>query len=92
MNEGGPVLSGGKVQYELAGKTTALSHGGIGANQRLVKKTGLASTSTTTFICSRSSSASAFCSASAFTAPTPRAFAKTLAKCEANEGVVASAA
>ncbi|MBK8012328.1 MAG: hypothetical protein IPK13_13345 [Deltaproteobacteria bacterium] len=54
VNEAGPVLSGGNVRYELAGKTTAISHGGIGAIQRLVKKTGLASTSMTTFICSRS--------------------------------------
>ncbi|MBK8012274.1 MAG: hypothetical protein IPK13_13075 [Deltaproteobacteria bacterium] len=41
MNEAGPVLSGGNVRYELAGKTKAISHGGIGAIQRLVKKTGL---------------------------------------------------
>lgn len=40
MNEGGPVLSGGND--ELAGKTEAISHGGIGAIRRLVKKTGLA--------------------------------------------------
>ncbi|MBK8010739.1 MAG: hypothetical protein IPK13_05275 [Deltaproteobacteria bacterium] len=73
VNEGGPVLSGGKVQYELAGKTTAISHGGIWAIQRLVKKIGLASTSMTTFICSGSSSGSAFCSASAVTAPSAKA-------------------
>ncbi|MBK8013771.1 MAG: hypothetical protein IPK13_20780 [Deltaproteobacteria bacterium] len=41
VNEAGPVLSGGNVRYELAGKTKAISHGGIGAVQRLVKKTGL---------------------------------------------------
>ncbi|MBK8014826.1 MAG: hypothetical protein IPK13_26215 [Deltaproteobacteria bacterium] len=41
VNEAGPVLSGGNVRYELAGRTTAISHGGIGAIQRLVKKTGL---------------------------------------------------
>lgn len=42
VNESGPLLDPGNIQYELADKTKAISHGGIGAIQRLVKKTGLA--------------------------------------------------
>jgi Transposase DDE domain group 1 len=42
VNEGGPVLAGGNLHYELAEKTRATAHGGIGAIQRLVRKTGLA--------------------------------------------------
>lgn len=42
VNEDGPVLAGGNVRYELADKTRAISHGGIGAIQRALKKIGLA--------------------------------------------------
>jgi hypothetical protein len=40
-NDGGPVLSGGNIQYELAEKTGAIVYGGIGAIHRMVKKLGL---------------------------------------------------
>ena len=42
MNEDGPVLAGGNIRYEIGEKTGAISHGGIGAIQRLLKKIGLA--------------------------------------------------
>ena len=42
VNEDGPLLAGGNVRYELADKTRAISHGGIGAIQRLLRKVGLA--------------------------------------------------
>lgn len=42
VNEGGPVLSASNIRYELSDKTKAIAHGGIGAIQRLVRKTGLA--------------------------------------------------
>lgn len=44
VNELGPVLGGGagKVQYEVAGRTRAIAHGGIGVVQRVVRKLGLA--------------------------------------------------
>lgn len=42
MNEDGPVLTGGNIRYELAEKTRAIAHGGIGAIQRLIRRTGLA--------------------------------------------------
>ena len=37
-----PVLTASNIHYELAGKTSAIAHGGIGAIHLLVKKTGLA--------------------------------------------------
>jgi hypothetical protein len=42
VNEGGPVLKGGRVEYELSAKTKGMAHGGIGAVQRVVRKIGLA--------------------------------------------------
>jgi len=42
VNEGGPVLSGGSIEYEIAEKTRAIAHGGIGLIQRVVRKVGLA--------------------------------------------------
>jgi len=41
VNEGGPVLSATNIRYELADKTKAIAHGGIGAIHRLARKTGL---------------------------------------------------
>lgn len=38
----GPVVGGSNIHYELADKSAAISHGGIGAIQRLVRKVGLA--------------------------------------------------
>jgi len=43
VNEGGPVLSAGNIDYEIAGRTRAIAHGGIGLIQRVVRKVGLAS-------------------------------------------------
>lgn len=37
-----PMLSASNIHYEVAQKTVAIAHGGIGAIHRLVKKTGLA--------------------------------------------------
>jgi hypothetical protein len=37
-----PVISATNIQYEVAAKTRAISHGGIGAIQLLVRKLGLA--------------------------------------------------
>ena len=42
VNEGGPVLSGGNIEYEIAEKTRAIAHGGMGLIQRVVRKVGLA--------------------------------------------------
>jgi len=42
LNEGGPVLSATNIHYELAEKTRAIAHGGIGVLHRLVNKLGLA--------------------------------------------------
>lgn len=42
VNVGGPVLSGAGIDYEIADRTRAIAHGGIGLIQRVVKKTGLA--------------------------------------------------
>lgn len=42
VNNGGPVISGTGIRYELGDKTRATSHGGIGAVHRLVRKLGLA--------------------------------------------------
>ena len=42
VNWDGPVLAATNIHYELADKTKAISHGGIGAIHRLVRKTGLA--------------------------------------------------
>ena len=44
LNMSGPVISGAGVRYELADKVKAISSGGIGAVQRLVRKLGLAET------------------------------------------------
>jgi len=38
---GGPVLRGGNYRYEMAGRTRALAHGGIGAIHALVRGLGL---------------------------------------------------
>lgn len=42
VNFDGPVLGSANVHYELADKTKAIAHGGIGAVHRLVNKVGLA--------------------------------------------------
>lgn len=42
VNHGGPVLRGGNIQYEMAAKTSGISHGGMGAVQRVVRRIGLA--------------------------------------------------
>jgi hypothetical protein len=42
VNGGAPVLSGGAIEYEIADRTRAIAHGGIGVVQRVVKKSGLA--------------------------------------------------
>jgi hypothetical protein len=42
VNGGGPVLKGANVEYEIADRTRAIAHGGIGVIQRVVKKSGLA--------------------------------------------------
>jgi hypothetical protein len=42
VNEGGPVLSAGNIDYEIARRTGAIAHGGIGLIQRVVQKVGLA--------------------------------------------------
>ena len=42
VNDGGPVLRGGNIGYELSAKTSGIAHGGIGAVQRVVRRIGLA--------------------------------------------------
>lgn len=42
VNTGAPLLSGANIEYEVAGRTRAIAHGGIGVIQRVVKKSGLA--------------------------------------------------
>ena len=42
VNDGGPVLSGPNIRYELGEKTKAIASGGIGAIHRLVQQIGLA--------------------------------------------------
>ena len=42
VNENGPVLGATNIHYELADKTKAIAHGGIGAVHRLVNKLGIA--------------------------------------------------
>ena len=42
INEGGPVIGASNIRFEIADKTRAISHGGIGIVHRLVKKIGLA--------------------------------------------------
>jgi hypothetical protein len=42
VNESGPVLGATNIHYELADKTKAIAHGGIGAVHRLANKLGLA--------------------------------------------------
>ncbi len=41
VNDGGPVLGATNIHYELADKTNAIAHGGIGAIHRMVRKSGL---------------------------------------------------
>ncbi len=41
VNDGGPVLGGSGIRYELAEKAGGIAFGGIGAIQRLVRKLGL---------------------------------------------------
>jgi hypothetical protein len=42
VNAGAPLLSGANIEYEVADRTRAIAHGGIGVIQRVVKKSGLA--------------------------------------------------
>ncbi len=42
LNENGPVLAASNIHYELAERTEAIAHGGIGAMHRMVRKIGLA--------------------------------------------------
>lgn len=42
VNDSGPVLGATNIHYELADKTKAIAHGGIGAVHRLVNKLGIA--------------------------------------------------
>jgi Transposase DDE domain group 1 len=42
VNDGGPVLRAGNIDYEIAEKTRGIAHGGIGMIQRVVQKVGLA--------------------------------------------------
>jgi hypothetical protein len=42
VNDGGPVFGRANIRYEIADKTRAIAHGGMGLIQRLVRKTGLA--------------------------------------------------
>ena len=48
VNDDGPVLSAPNIRYELAEKTKAIAHGGIGAIHRLVQRVGLAACINTT--------------------------------------------
>ena len=41
-NAGGPVLGRARVRYELAGRSRAVAHGGMGMIARLVEGVGLA--------------------------------------------------
>lgn len=42
VNEGGPVLRGGNIEYELSARASGIAHGGMGLVQRVVRKIGLA--------------------------------------------------
>jgi len=42
VNDDGPVLSAANLHYQLADRTSAIAHGGIGAVCRLLDKLGLA--------------------------------------------------
>ncbi len=42
VNEGGPVLGGGNIEYELSSKARGIAHGGMGLIQRVVRRLGLA--------------------------------------------------
>ena len=42
VNDGGPVLSATNIRYEIADKTKAIAHGGMGAVHRMVRNIGLA--------------------------------------------------
>lgn len=42
VNEGGPVLRGGNIEYELSGRASGIAHGGMGMVQRVVRRIGLA--------------------------------------------------
>lgn len=42
VNEGGPVLRGGNIEYELSARASGIAHGGMGLVQRVVRRIGLA--------------------------------------------------
>lgn len=42
VNESGPVLGGGRIEYELSSKGRGIAHGGMGLIQRVVRRIGLA--------------------------------------------------
>jgi hypothetical protein len=42
VNDGGPVIGGGNIVYELADKMSGIAHGGMGMIQRMVRHVGLA--------------------------------------------------
>jgi hypothetical protein len=42
VNEGGPVLRGGNIEYELSARAKGIAHGGMGLVQRVVRRIGLA--------------------------------------------------
>lgn len=42
VNEGGPVMAGGSIVYETAGRPRGIAHGGMGLIQRVVRRIGLA--------------------------------------------------
>ena len=42
VNSGAPVLSSANIEYEIADRTRAIAHGGIGVIQRVVKRSRLA--------------------------------------------------
>jgi hypothetical protein len=42
VNVGGPVLRGGNIEYQLAGRASGIAHGGMGLVQRMVRRIGLA--------------------------------------------------
>jgi hypothetical protein len=42
VNEGGPVMGGGNIVYELADKVRGIAYGGMGLIQRMVRYVGLA--------------------------------------------------
>ncbi|MEO8379082.1 MAG: IS1380 family transposase [Acidobacteriota bacterium] len=42
VNDGGPVLRGGNIEYELSARSSGVAHGGMGLVQRMVRRIGLA--------------------------------------------------